>query len=370
MFTEELRIRVENHFGKPVATKMDAQELSRIVLVTQKEYLSESTIRRFFNLIPSGKTSRTTLNIFSRYIGYLSILHFSEYCEGLIKEVTQNQLDANILNSLAYKKNISIFELNLLCNRIMQLINEQNTATLEVYFNHDDVYKIIKSSLSTSDLFAQTLGPLFIEALVCLDLDVMLNTKYFIPIMLHHYVDVSNHKFDKIYQWMLENSKTPEDKMFAASVLSFNHLLSNNLTESLFYYEKINLLNTGQISPQLQGRIALLEFVFFNNFESLLAKAKQNKEQIVFFSIDIIPYLIITKNIEMLQKWYFHFPNITDSQSSWVEIDFVSFIKMGKYMAEGKIEELKKIKEDTKVLVKSDVILKKALNAIDELYFI
>jgi len=161
VFSDELRVWIENRFGKQITSKSDAQELRDLILNVQKEYLSESTIRRFFHLIPSGKTSRTTLDIFSRYVGFSSYTQFCDFCQNLSKEVVHSNVDKVVLTGFSSKKTISIFEINLIVNRIIQILKNRDIDILEAYFNNNALFELIIANKSISDLFAQTLGPYF-----------------------------------------------------------------------------------------------------------------------------------------------------------------------------------------------------------------
>lgn len=114
-----LKVQVENRFGKNIGTKVDAQELKNKIFLHQKEYLSESTIRRFFDLIPCGNISKTSLDIFSRYIGFENYDDFSAFCDQLIENVTTNNSNQALLIALISKSSFSLFEINLVCNRIV-----------------------------------------------------------------------------------------------------------------------------------------------------------------------------------------------------------------------------------------------------------
>jgi hypothetical protein len=137
MYIDELRIRVANRFGCQIKTKSDAQCLREAIFVKQNEYLSESTIRRFFKLIPSGKIARNTLDVFSRYIGFQSYLHFGEFCEKIIHFSTANNTDVVILEGLKEKEVLTMLEINLIAHRISQCIIESNYSSLNLYFNNE-----------------------------------------------------------------------------------------------------------------------------------------------------------------------------------------------------------------------------------------
>lgn len=369
IFSDELRVWIENRYGKQINSKSDTQKLRDIILDNHKEYLSESTIRRFFNLIPSGKTSRTTFDIFSRYVGFTSYLHFCDFCQQLIKEVANSNVDKVALTGLDSKKNISIFEVNLIANRIIQILKEEDIDLLETYFNNVSLFELIKANKSINDLFAQTIGPYFSLKSNRLDFIRILNTKYFIPLILYCYVDVNNKGLEKYYQWLFVNGKTQNQYIFSASILALNSVLNNQWYEAKFYYEKIEQ-SDNILSAPLQGRIALLNWIFSSDFDALLKQAEKFQKEILHFSVDIIPYMIVSKNREYLQKWFCHFPHIIDNNISWVERDLMYITKMAKCVADGENEHLKNLLEEKTQHMNSYSLFNSACKIIKEMNFV
>ena len=66
----ELQIKLKEKFGYHINTKPDCAKLSQIILTNLSEYVSESTLYRFFILEESPKISTTISNILARLIGY------------------------------------------------------------------------------------------------------------------------------------------------------------------------------------------------------------------------------------------------------------------------------------------------------------
>ncbi len=367
IFNEELRNWIQNSFGKQIESKSDAAYLSLDILTLQKEYLSESTIRRFFNLIPTGKTSRTSLDVFSRYVGFSTYQQFCNFCEQMVREVVHSDVDHVALTAFHSKKIISLFEMNLITNRLIQIIKNDEIELLENYFNHDALFKLIKSNKSTSDLFAQALGPYFSFELNTIHFNKIINTKYFAPLILHHYVDVGNHHFDPYYQWLFVNGKTSQEFTFSASILALNHVLKEEWNEAKFYYTKIEKENW-PVSPPLAGRLALLDWIFSNDLDALLKVAKKFTHSILYFSIDIIPYVIVIKNWDVLKQWFHHFPDIVENNNSWVEKDIIHMTKIASYIATDKIEACKALLEQKQELMNSNWLNNKAYRIIKEMY--
>lgn len=67
---QQLKEQVAQTFGKPVTTKPDCVALSEQVMDRTGTYLSESTLRRFFGLVPSAsQPSQQTLDTLSQLVG-------------------------------------------------------------------------------------------------------------------------------------------------------------------------------------------------------------------------------------------------------------------------------------------------------------
>ncbi len=368
LYTDELRLQIENRFGKKIVSKTDAEKLKSLILMNQKEYLSESTIRRFFNLVKSGITSQTTLDIFSRYIGFCAYTDFCDFCDYQIKNVVNWEVDNVIITTIATKKSLSIFEVNLLTNRIVQLIKINDVQRLEIYFNNVFLFELIKANQSTADLFAQTLGPYFSSGFNTLAMDKIMNTQFFSLLILNHYVDVGNDDFEPFYKWLFLHEKTLEEKVFSGSILSLNHILKDQWEDAEFYYEKIKKTEI-QMSSELAGRIALIDWIFNDNIDYLIKKAQKYSDQIIYFSLDIIPYFIFKNRLDLLKIWFIHFPTILRQNKSWVEKDIVKIIDIARCLTSDNMLECKKIIEDQSELLNSNTFFSIAIQSIKKLYF-
>jgi hypothetical protein len=365
LYIDELRLQIENHFKKKIVSKTDAANLKNSILMNQKEYLSESTIRRFFNLVKAGVTSLTTLDIFSRYIGFSCYNEFCVFCENQIKSVAKYEIDDVIITELATKKSISIFEVNLLTNRIIQLIKNNEVELLETYFNSVSLFELIKANQSTADLFAQTLGPNFSirYGFKKYALDKIMATKFFTPMILNHYVDVGNDDFESYYKSLFFCGKTNEELVFSGTILALNNILKDQWEDANFYYKKIKN-NKHNSSLPLAGRIALIDWIFNDDFDALIESANNYSDQIVYFSIDIIPFFIIKNRKDLLKIWFQKFPKMIRQNKSWVENDFITMIKIAKYFSENNEEELNKLVNFENNMMNSNTLFNLAIKCL------
>lgn len=68
---ERLRTEIKKKVGRSMDTPSDYDYLSSELQANLKEYISPTTLKRFFNYIPNDVTTRTsTLSLLSRFVGY------------------------------------------------------------------------------------------------------------------------------------------------------------------------------------------------------------------------------------------------------------------------------------------------------------
>ncbi|MBS1558414.1 MAG: hypothetical protein JST69_06765 [Bacteroidetes bacterium] len=73
----QLKEAVEKHFGFAVRTKTDCDKLADFIEDRTKKYISVNTLRRFFDVMPSGSSpSLETLNVLSNFCGFNDFYEF------------------------------------------------------------------------------------------------------------------------------------------------------------------------------------------------------------------------------------------------------------------------------------------------------
>lgn len=366
-YIEELKAKVVSKFGKNVVSKPIAQELRDAIFDYQKEYLSESTIRRFFYLIPSGKSSIVTVDILSRYIGLRSYCEFCEFCEKIVQFTAKTNTDELILNGFQSKIYLTILEVQLISHRIIQCLKEQDLDLLHRYLDNEHLFGLLTLNPSIHDMFAQTLGPYIEDDHYIRDVQKILLTRYFIPLILYKYVDVGNSGLEKYYNWIIVNYNSKYDLLFAASILSLNKIYSNNIEEAKILFDLIDI-NEYISSPVLSGRIALLCWYFSDDFDELIRKAELFKDNLMLFSIDILCLLLNFDKIVEIKKWFKHFPDINWDQKSWVEKEIDYFITLVRYVSNEDFEGLRICFDKKIYLINSITTFNKTYKIIEERY--
>jgi hypothetical protein len=233
--------------------------------------------------------------------------------------------------------------------------------------DNEKLYHLLTLNETSHDLFAQAVGPCLHSESLMIDVGQILETAFFIPLVLHMYVDIQNQGMEKYYEWMVKNSKNSNDRVFSASVLSLNNLYAGNLDQSKYFYELTDQSITIE-APVLVGRIALLKWVFTDDFDNLIRKAKENQDSLLYFSIDVIPYMVFHEKIEALKSWFICFPKINIKENTWVEKEILFFYNLGRLFAFGMISELQHSLKERVRLLNSRTTFEKIYTILEKRY--
>lgn len=103
---EQLRCDIKIKIGKSLDTPTDFDFLSNDIQNTLKEYISPTTLKRFYNYIPNNVIPRiSTLNVLARYIGKTG---WKEYCESLVEGESQSNIELiKIKNNYIIRSNFT-----------------------------------------------------------------------------------------------------------------------------------------------------------------------------------------------------------------------------------------------------------------------
>lgn len=109
---ERLKSDIKNKVGRSMDTPADFDYLSGEILNTLKENISSTTLKRFFNYVPSDVTTRkATLSLLARFVGYMG---WNDYLDKLSKKtapVEEVKIESN-KNNLAAFTNITLLYYN------------------------------------------------------------------------------------------------------------------------------------------------------------------------------------------------------------------------------------------------------------------
>lgn len=360
----ELKNNVIDKFGNTVKTKNDALILSNKIFEATREYLSESTIRRFFYLMPPSNPSITTLNIFSRYIGFDNFYQVTEYHNSAILNVISFSVsDEFIIDEFSRKSQLSFLDIHLLTNHLILLLKEGSLSRVKTYFNSLKLKTKLSKNKNINDLFAQLLGPYIENPIIVDNPVVLLDSMYFKELVLYHYVDVYNINLERYYHALLKMNPNKLDFIFVCSVISLNQFYRGDLNTAAIYFKDIDSV-LPENYYELKGRIELLNWIFFKDEKRLINEGKKNQKKIRNFSLDIVLHFIYHKEIEMLKIWFSNFPNLFKKENDWFDKEIDAIIKIGEFMIkEDQAGLLNYVNNKIKIL-NSQTVLKCIINNI------
>jgi hypothetical protein len=360
----ELKNNVIDKYENNIKTKNDARILSNKIFEATREYVSESTIRRFFYLMPPSNPSITTLNIFSRYIGFDNFYQFTEYHNsGILNVISLSGSDEFIIDEFSRKSQLSFLDIHLLTNHLILLLKEGSLSRVKTYFNSLKIKTKLSKNKNINDLFAQLLGPYIENPIIVDNPVVLLDSMYFKELVLYHYVDVYNINLERYYHALLKMNPNKLDFIFVCSVISLNHFYRGDLNTAAIYFKDIDSV-LPENYYELKGRIELLNWIFFKDEKRLINEGKKNQKKIRNFSLDIVLHFIYHKEIEMLKIWFSNFPDLFKKENDWFDKEIDAIIKIGEYMIkEDQAGLLNYVNNKIKIL-NSQTVLKCIINNI------
>lgn len=343
-YIPELKCQIIQKFGKSISTKTDANALREHIMLVTSELISESTIRRFFGLIPQRKTSITTLNILSNYLGFSDYNEFVSNCNQKILDIINQENSADsILIELEKRNLFGIAELNLLANYLSQLIIFGQQDDVVPFFENEHLYQKIISNKNVHDFFSQKIGAA-IDHVETDDIIPLLSSTYFSQLVLHRYIDIGNEKMGLLYKQYLSMTDNPLEINIFNSILALNSAHKNDFTSYRRHLARIDFtLKMG--SPEYNGRLSLLNWILDSNDSHLMNQGKLFKNQIHLFSIDIIQYGLLQEKFSLLRLWLSSFPELKDNRR-WVSRDLNSIYQIADKAINQKTTSLSQIKVD------------------------
>jgi hypothetical protein len=364
----ELRLLVENKFGKKITTKSDASKLRIAIFREVKEFVSESTIRRFFLLMKSNNSfSIASLDILSNYVGFKNFKDFEAHQNNkIISIVTSNNFyDSFLINELENKKEISIFETNLLINYVKTLVETNATQKIQLFFNNEKTHKLIVFNYNIHNLFAQQIGKLLFDKSHSIEIKDLTSTRFFLKLVLYRYVDIQNKSIEEYYKVALKTAVDQSEITFMYSVLCLNAFYFDNSELAVIYYNKI-IINNQNYSIELEGRLALIKYLITDKKEEFLNTAKRFADNIHFFSIDIVQYLLFKNNLDLLKEWYAIFDLYKRPFNNWISNDIDFTYKIVYFILHNKLQDVNMLLNNSEFTSNSKTTITKIINTLNQ----
>ena len=344
-YISELQLYIERKVGRRITSRKDANLLRAEILKVTHEPISESTIRRFFHLIPRTQTSKTTMDILSNYVGFSNYNEFVNYCNQKISRILNaTNSTQSILSELENVNFLGIAELNLIGNYLSKQIIFEQYDDIISFFENENLFQKIIQNQNAHDLFSQIIGSAILKVEPFTNLKKLLASKNFAQLVLHRYIDIGNIEMEKIYNLYLSNTQNPIDTNIFNSVLALNAAYTSDFKKLQHHLNKINI-KLKIDSPEFNGRLALLKWILDPDDKKIINQGKLFNKNIHLYSIDIVQYCLLMNKISFLTSWLNSFPNLKDDQR-WISSDLNSIYEIAFELVNQKKKSLSEVNFD------------------------
>jgi len=315
----ELKARVKAKFGGNIDSKPACLSLQASILKITNEYLSVSTLQRFFELVKPLQPSKTTLDILANYIQYPSFNAFEEECKSLFYSTLKNDSSKVILNYIIdslQNESLDIKSFSLFIDRLSEAIHKKDKKITYLVFENQDFLDLIKTQKTYLDYASQKIGLIIQNEPFDNFIEELLQNKGFFELIVLQSVDIQNKFWHRYYQKLLEANTFPKHKDFLCSVVSLNFCYWEDLEMSKHYFNQIEISATH--SPELSGRIALLNLVLNKDKHLLFSLANHHAEFINLFSMDLMSYWLINEDKKWINIWFDKYQTQLFIENEWI----------------------------------------------------
>lgn len=288
--TTLLRDLIVKEFGQSISTKTDCDKLSELIEIRTHKVLSVNTLRRFFDIMPTGsKPSLETLNILSAFCGYADFFDFRQS----IKEkdnVFNPDLTAEGVNDLYQALGDTPRFYTTLSWLIKFAFSDNNTLFLKSLFDLD-VFK---------GKFDYTQGE-FKKPLMTLGLELQSNPKMFDMLVAHYvgnpvaqalyfecfvdydFLTIRHHHAIRAYS---QTRKDKEAQLFSLCILFLHSFFLKDRITCSDLIKKINAIDfSTELHPFPAGRkmacTILYQAFYLGNVKPALIKEIFELEQLM-----------------------------------------------------------------------------------------
>lgn len=257
----QLKEQIFLKLGKEIENRGDCERLSRLIEVEIGEYLNYNTLRRFFDVDKQKfKPSASTLNILSRYIGFLSFEHFSSfepqkvyfeqnlimyeafnYFQPELLSETFNKIEAYNNSRLTYL--IQLCRFGLLSKQISELCAALDLMQLQkIPFSYDEIV-----------IIGNSVGLLFRQIhLNRNDWKMLMTNAFFNEYIFEIFVDYSS--LNAYYLKFIKcKHSSDEQRNFKLALMTLHHFLNQKKLTCKYAISDLSKINN--YHPILQGRI-------------------------------------------------------------------------------------------------------------------
>ncbi len=305
---ENLKKEIAKKIKREIKNRGDCVFLSNAIFEILDIEISYNTLRRFYNLLPSTKTSIKTFNTLAQFIGYKNYIDFTQnykykekinITEIIYKSVAKNKPE-DIVNLVKKTKKSSEDFTSLIIILIRELWHNRNFKLIDRIFNlkalnfnsfsYDEVLKL-GNSIGLLIRKKDKLHPL------------LLNNINFLDCVFLIFVDYSS--LNKYYGDTLEiikkNNVRYDITLFSKAVLEFRNFINNTKIKDF----DIDKPHKKQLHSILIGRLLSLKLLSANPDKALEIinthhKSLPLKVDLISNYYEVFTTTILLKNIEIM----------------------------------------------------------------------
>jgi len=305
---ENLKKEIAKKIKREIKNRGDCVFLSNAIFEILDIEISYNTLRRFYNLLPSTKTSIKTFNTLAQFIGYKNYIDFTQnykykekinITEIIYKTVSENDSE-EIINLVNKTKNNSEDFISMIIILIRELWHNENYNLINKIFrlkalnyNSFSYYEVLKLGNSIGLLIRKKSK---IEP-------ILLNNINFLECVFLIFVDYSslNTYYGDSLKIIKKNNFKYDITLFSSALLEFRNFLNNkNVNKITFKASK-----TKRLHPILSGRLLSLKLFSADSNKRLRILNTHHtslltKNNIVSHYYESFTTSILLKNIEIM----------------------------------------------------------------------
>ena len=335
----ELRQEIAKKMGKTPNTKNDLELLRADIQEETKQTIGHNTLRRFFGKLEFCTPQTNTLNVLSKYVGYKSFIDFAKHfhkndewytwkkMNTLENEHALTLADTEWLNSIKLKRDYPL----MISYLLKSYINAGKYKNLHQLFSSECLlglkYENQMKIGNSIGVYFRTLPKEKYEKLYS-----SLRYYSFRNIVLYLFIDYSSFSgyYIQFIQRALRFSTHYEDRLFLKLIVNYKKYLSCNAVPADFSAEQV----PPAIHPILLGRFYGYRICTADptlqktTANEMMAAAKKTDQKISFF-LEVIPALILTKQINLLEKIFREYYAALFDLNYWSQNDEISLYLIG-----------------------------------------
>ena len=311
---ESLKLKIEEKAGFKVRNQGDCHLISKHIKSETKQVISYNTIRRFFQLADERKTSRKSLDILSKYLGYKDFSHFNISFPHEHKWSVENKMyfflekhdSTGLLLYLEQIKSVTSDYVSIISNVCREVIYHRDFKLLSKIFELDSL-RFSNFTYNEVVQIGNSIGVLLRSHPINKDdTIILLNNLNFVQCVCLIFVDYSS-----LNSFYFEWSKILSEKKGNKEISIFSHCiiqLTNYLNKKTVIIPKELELIPDNTHPILRGRIFSLHLIVTEESSRIkLLEAFHNEHSTnsvlpleYFFELSFTALLI---NSKIMQEW-------------------------------------------------------------------